>query len=63
MGLHIILFGLFSIFRCLKTYVHKELHHIVGRIGKDHRYPMELVHMLRRVDAVSCAEGSEHLGR
>ena len=53
----ILLFFAFPlVFRCLKTHVHKELHHILGRIGKKHRDPMELVHVVRRVDTVGCTE-------
>ena len=44
------------IFRCLKAHIHKELHHVVGRVGKKHRYPMEFIHMICRVDSVSRTE-------
>lgn len=56
----LILFCCFSafplIFCCLKAHVHKEPHHIFGRIGKKHRDPMELVHMVRWVYAIGGAE-------
>ena len=44
------------IFCCLKAYVYKELHHIIGRIGKKHRDPMKFVHVICRVDTVSRTE-------
>ena len=47
----------------LITCVHKELHHIVGRIGQKHRYPMELVHVIRRIDTVIRAERAKHFRR
>ena len=52
----LILFCCFSafplIFCCLKAHVHKEPHYILGRVGQKHRDPMELVHVVRRVDTV-----------
>ena len=63
----LILFCCFSafplIFCCLKAYIHKELDYIVGSIGKKNGDPMELVHVVRRVDPVGYTKRTEHLGR
>ena len=48
-------------FGCLKAHICKELHHVIGCVGKKHRNPMELVHVVRRVYAIGCTERSEHL--
>ena len=52
----LILFCCFSafplIFCCLKAHIHKELYHIFGSIGQKNRYPMKLVHVVRRVDTI-----------
>ena len=61
------LFCCFSAFplvlRRLITHVHEELHDIIRRIGQKHRYPMEFVHVIRRVDTVVRAERAEHFRR
>ena len=51
------------VLRRLITRVHKELHDIIGRIGKKHRYPMKLVHVIRRIDSVIRTERAEHFCR
>ena len=61
------LFCCFSAFplvlRRLITHVHEELHDIIGRIGQKHRYPMEFVHVIRRVDTVIRVKRAEHFCR
>ena len=48
---------------CLKADVYKKAYHVIGRVGEENRDPMELIHMVGGVYAVSRAEGAEHLGR
>ena len=61
------LFCCFSVFPlvlcCLITHVHEELHDIIVRIRKKHRYPMKLVHVIRRIDSVIRTERAEHFCR
>ena len=47
----------------LKADLYQKPYHVIGRVGQKHRDPMELVHMVRRIDTVSCTKRSEHLGR
>ena len=57
-------FSAFSlVLRHLITRVHEELHHVIGRIGQKRRYPMELIHVIRRVDTIIRAERAEHFRR
>ena len=58
----LLIFLLFS-FGCFKACVYEKLHYIEGRVGKENRNPMELVHVIRRVNTVGCAERAEHLRR
>ena len=44
-----------------KTYVQKKLNNIRGSIGKKHRNPMKLVHVVRRIDTIRRAERAIHL--
>ena len=49
--------------RRLKADVRQERDHVVGRVGKKHRDPVQLVHVVGGIDAVGRAEGAEHFGR
>ena len=48
--------------RRLEAGVGEEGDCVVGGVGKDHRDPMELVHVVGREHAVALAEGAEHFG-
>lgn len=57
-------FSVFSLVLCyLKAHIHKEPHHILGRVGQKHRDPMELVHTIGGINTVCRSKGAEHLGR
>ena len=47
----------------LKADLYQKPYYVIRCIGQKHRDPMELVHVVGRIDTVSSTERSEHLGR
>ena len=46
--------------RCLKARVCEEGHHVIGRVGQQHRDPMKLIHMVGGIDPLGGTEGAVH---
>ena len=47
----------------LKASVHKELHHVIGRVRQKHRDPMQLVHVIGGIDTLGSTKGAKHFAR